>query len=348
MKRATFPATLRQVFGLALVLQFLPTIMFAASTFPDFSQLPSQPGAPDPLVRLNGERVATKKEWFGQRRPELKALFQHYMYGVMPPAPEHVSFKVERVDKNFFGGKATKKEVTISFDGAGGAPGIHLLLVIPHAHPKDPSSRAGFPVFVGPNFYGNHLLVTDTNVALPTSWMPAECPGCVDHHATDAGRGSQVDVWAIEQSIDRGYAVATFYYGDVEPDYANAPDGLRAHLARGSTPDQVNDTGAIAAWAWGISRAVDYLVTDKEIDARRIAVVGHSRNGKAAGLSRRRSMSGLRWQSRCKQAAAGPRPAAEKSANRCRPSTTVFRIGSLLSSRNSMSSRTASPSTRTA
>ncbi len=207
------------------------------------------------------------------------------MYGVMPPAPAHESFSVERVDKHFFGGKATKKEITITFDPADGAPGIHLLLVIPHVHPNDPSSRAGFPVFVGPNFCGNHLLVADPSVALPTAWMPADCPGCVNHHATEAGRGSQAEVWAIEQSIDRGYAVATFYYGDVEPDHANAPDGLRAWLRHGAAQSEPKDTGAVAAWAWAISRAIDYLVTDQEIDARRIAATGHSRNGKAAALA---------------------------------------------------------------
>jgi hypothetical protein len=84
-----------------------------------------------------------------------------------------------------------------------------------------------------------------------------------------------VDTWAIEQSIDRGYAVATFYNGDVEADRPDATGGVRAAF-------RDYDWGAIAAWAWGASRAVDYLVSDPDIDPNRIAVVGHSRNGKAA------------------------------------------------------------------
>ena len=112
--------------------------------------------------------------------------------------------------------------------------------------------------------------------------MPKGCPGVTNNHATDAGRGAQVDVWAIEQSIDRGYAVATFYHGDVEPDRPDASEGIRSWYAKGR---KAYDWGTIAAWAWGVSRAVDYLVTDKSVDPDQIAVVGHSRNGKAALLA---------------------------------------------------------------
>src|SRR5262245_29753864 len=69
-----------------------------AENFPEVSQLPSQPQLPDPLVMFNGERVTSKKQWVNKRRPELKALFQHYMYGAMPPAPAKIKSTVERVD----------------------------------------------------------------------------------------------------------------------------------------------------------------------------------------------------------------------------------------------------------
>ncbi len=223
---------------------------------------------------FDGTPVTTKKMWVDKRRPELKTLFQHYMYGTMPPSPK-MKFTVERVDKNFFGGKATKKEVTIAF-GPTNEPRIHLLLVVPNER-KRPA-----PTFVGLNFCGNHMLVTDTTVALPAGWMPKNCAGCTNNAATDAGRGTQVDVWALEQSIDRGYAVATFYNGDLEPDQPDSPTGVRRFYTEAG---QNYDWGAIAAWAWGLSRAVDYLVTDKDIDAKHLAVVGHSRNGKSAMLA---------------------------------------------------------------
>ena len=112
------------------------------------------------------------------------------------------------------------------------------------------------------------------------------CPGCKDQRATDAGRGSRIDVWAIENTIDRGYAVATFYNGDIDPDRPDFTDGIHPHYFKeGRTKPGPHDWGTIAAWAWGLHRAVDYLVTDKEIDDRRIAVIGHSRNGKTALLA---------------------------------------------------------------
>ena len=182
------------------------------------------------------------------------------------------------MDAKAFDGKATLKEVTISF-GPPDTPKIHLLLVVPNAR-KSPA-----PVFVGMNFHGNHTLVNDPAVRLPTVWMPTRPPASKDNRATDAGRGTQIDVWALEQSIDRGYAVATFYCGDVDPDRPDVREGIQPHLRKTGEEAGPHDWGTIAAWAWGISRAVDYLRTDKDMDKDQIAVVGHSRLGKAAILA---------------------------------------------------------------
>jgi len=154
----------------------------AGRSLPDVSQLVSQPGLPDPLVLLNGERVTTTKQWLKNRRPELKALFEHYMYGAMPPAPAGMHFSVERVDRSLFDGKATIKEITITL-GTNSAPQIHVLLVVPNQRTKPA------PVFVGLNFCGNHTVLTDPTVPLPTVWMPNNCPGAQNNRATDLGRG---------------------------------------------------------------------------------------------------------------------------------------------------------------
>jgi hypothetical protein len=242
----------------------------AAETFPEVSKLPAHPALPDPLVMWSGERVVSKQQWMEQRRPELKALFEHYMYGRRPPAPE-VEASLDRVDTKAFGGKATMKVVTLSL-GPDTSARMSLLLVVPN-------ERTGpAPAFVGPNFCGNHTVLGNPAIPLPSGWVPSFCAGSKTNKATEAARGTQINTWAIEQTIDRGYAVATFYNGDVEPDRPGAPEGVRAHYAG-------FDWGAIAAWAWGVSRAVDYLVKDKDIDPARIAVVGHSRNGKAALLA---------------------------------------------------------------
>jgi hypothetical protein len=257
-----------------VILCALATAVLAAGPFPPVGELPSRPELPDPLVSFGGKRVTTAAEWEKERRPELKELFRHYMYGHAPPAPE-VHATVERQRPDLFGGKATLREMALRFGPAGTRP-LHLLIVTPNHR----AQRA--PVFVGPNFCGNHALVDDPGVRVPEGWMYPSYPGVVENHATEAGRGMQKDVWNIEQSVDRGYGVATFYNGDVEPDRPNAPDGVIASYRRAG---ETYDWGAVAAWAWGISRAVDYLLTDPAIDGKRIAAVGHSRNGKAAMLA---------------------------------------------------------------
>ncbi len=223
---------------------------------------------------FNGTPIATREQWFEQRRPELKSLLQHYMYGWFPP-PMEVSGRVTYHDGNFFDGKATLKLVDLKF-GPAEMRKIHVLMVVPNNH-SGPS-----PVFLGLNFNGNHTVVTDTNVPLADSWMPGGPPKVVNHRATDAGRGTETHVWELEQSIDRGYAVALFYCGDVESDTTNAQGGVREII---HTPPAPDDWGTIAAWAWGMQRAVDYIAKDPDIDPHRIALVGHSRLGKTSILA---------------------------------------------------------------
>ncbi len=245
-----------------------------APSFPPAAQLPANPDAPDPLVMLNGKPVATRSQWLKRRRPELKALFQHYMYGWFAP-PMKVRGTVTYRDTNFFGGKATLKLVSLRF-GPAQAPEIHLMMVVPNQR------RGRAPVFLGMNFSGNHTLVEDTHVPLTTSWMPGRSAYVINHHAVEAGRGTETHVFELEQSIDRGYAVATYFCGDVEPDTTNAEGGVRESIR---VPRAADDWGTIAAWAWGLQRGVDYLERDGDIDPHRIAVVGHSRLGKASLLA---------------------------------------------------------------
>ena len=254
----------------------------AAAPFPDAASLPAQPTLPDPLMMLDGRPVTTARQWFEERRPELKAFFQYYMYGSIPSKPARVEFKVQATHGDFLGGKATVKLVTISF-GDAKAPRIDLMLVRPNAR------KQRWPAFLGMDFCGNHALADDPRIPLARGWLYSSCRGCVDGHATEAGRGSQAADWAVEQTIERGYALAAFCSSDVDSDRAEVSDGIYAWLAQlapgGATQFQPHDRGTIAAWAWGFHRAVDYLVTDPDIDPKRIAVVGHSRNGKTALLA---------------------------------------------------------------
>jgi len=248
-------------------------------TFPSAAELPAQAGLPDPLRTQAGRPVTSVRQWSQERKPELQALFAHYMYGTIPPKPAHMQIRILGEYSDFLGGEATLKLIRLE-TGPENAPQIDLMVVLP----KAPAGRV--PVFLAMNFCGNHTLTKDARVPLPRSWMGNLCPGCVDHHATEAARGTQATNWPLAEIIRRGYGLATFYSGDIDSDRAEASEGIYAWLSGGAAANNnPTNRGTIAAWAWGFHRGVDYLVTDAAIDAQRIAAVGHSRNGKATLLA---------------------------------------------------------------
>jgi hypothetical protein len=226
---------------------------------------------------LNGRRVASREQWERERRPELKALFQRYMYGRIPKAM-HLEVKTLGVHRDFLDGKATLK--LISLDAGRGGPVIDLILVVPNNRPGP------VPVFLAMNFCGNHALTADPRVPLTRGWLYSSCKGCSNNVATGAARGGQAQDWPLARLVERGYALASFCTSDIDSDRKEVSDGIYAWLA-GGDPAKNNPTnrGSIAAWAWGFHRCVDYLVTDQDVDARHIAAVGHSRNGKTALLA---------------------------------------------------------------
>jgi (4-O-methyl)-D-glucuronate---lignin esterase len=246
--------------------------------FPPPDQLKPHRGLPDPLVFFDGRNVETKDQWEKERRPELKKLFQHYMYGKLPPVPVRTTTKTIS-SKDCLDGKATLRQVAISFDEPKLQHGIRLLLITPK-NAKSPS-----PVFIGMNFCGNHAVLDDPSIEIPSSWVYKSCVGVENDHATEKGRGSQKDVWNADLIIERGYALATFYSGDIDPDTSDFADGLNAEQYDLSKPLPGDAAGTIACWAWGYHRVVDYVLTDKNLDAERIIVVGHSRNGKTSLLA---------------------------------------------------------------
>ncbi|MBI3417429.1 MAG: acetylxylan esterase [Verrucomicrobia bacterium] len=247
--------------------------------FADAAALTPQPNFPDPLVMLDGHRVKSRAQWERERRPELKALFQHYMYGALPPRPSHVTAKLIAEHRDFLGGKATLRLLTLE-TGSAGAPRIDLMLVVPNQH------RGPVPVFLTMNFCGNHALTADTRVPLTRGWLYDSCKGCTNNAATEAARGGQAQDWPLARIVERGYALASFCSSDVDSDRKDVSDGIYAWLANGDeAKNSPANRGSIAAWAWGYHRCVDYLVTELALDSRRIAAVGHSRNGKTALLA---------------------------------------------------------------
>ena len=251
-------------------------LITGTKVFPEPDALPAHAALPDPLTTFLGQPVQTRADWEKLRAPELRALFQHYMYGQRPPVARPVEGKIIREDKAALGGRATLREVLVE---CGLERPVHLLVVIPNGRTKTVAC------FLGMNFNGNYALLDDPLVQ-PPAWVPQSFPGVPPHTAADAGRGKEKDVWALDQAIDRGYAVATFFSGDVLPDdKETAPELLKKWVQENKDPAGGDSTATIMLWAWGFSRMLDYVQTVPEIDPKRVAAVGHSRNGKTTLLA---------------------------------------------------------------
>jgi hypothetical protein len=234
---------------------------------------------PDPLVCQDGTPVEDATTWKTRRRPEILALFEEHVYGRAPGKPERLTFDVLSQSQGALEGKAVRKEVRITVGQGDKTLPIDLLLYLPAGAAKP------VPTFLMLNFYGNHSITTESDVTLSTAWMRKRSGGeVVDNLATEKSRGMSSSRWAIDQILARGYGLATVYYGDIDPDFDDGfQNGIHPLFYKEEQTKPAPDQwGSIAAWAWGLSRAMDYLETDDGVDARRVAVMGHSRLGKTA------------------------------------------------------------------
>lgn len=261
-----------------LIAMNLPTAQ--AEEFPAFDQLKPSSQLPTLLVDDSGAPITTADAW-NKKRESLKAQFQHWMYGKLPPVPAKVKYETLFTDEKALGGKATLREIRISFVEPALTKRQHVLIVTPNGVEKP-------GIFIGMNFCGNHTVLPDAKIALPEGWVGKSCEGVVNERATDAGRGAQTEVWNAELIVSRGYALATFFSGDIDADTPDMSDGIGpAYYKPGQTTAAGDDAGTIALWAWGFHRVADLVTSELKdsIDTSKIASVGHSRNGKTALLA---------------------------------------------------------------
>jgi len=238
---------------------------------PGPAALPAMAELPDPLLMLDGmTRVQGSDDWTLRRRPELKRLFRHYVYGFSPDALPIRHHEVV-VDDHAFDGAATISEVEIVV-GEDNPATISLLLVTPN-------DREGpLPVILQLNKCGNQSVTDNSFVTISNSWAsPIACNGPNDNRAHRAGR------FQLEYVVKRGYAVATFHESDIDPDKPDFTDGVHALFSVGVEPDI--KWGTIAAWSWGLSRVIDYFYESSVINTDRIVLFGHSRRGKTSLLT---------------------------------------------------------------
>jgi hypothetical protein len=231
---------------------------------------------PDVLKMHNGKTVTSRKEWQQVQRPYIYHLYEEYQFGRYPAKKINSRFRVLETDNKALDGIATRKQVRIYLHPADTSVYMDVLLYIPNKI-KSPA-----PVFAGYNFSGNHTITTDKNVLLSNRWVYWKSKGAVNNRATEASRGADTASWQLHTILEKGFALATAYYGDIEPDTAiGYTTGIRTTL-KDVLNIQPNEWSAMGAWAWGLSRIADYLQKDKDIDNRKIALIGHSRLGKAA------------------------------------------------------------------
>jgi hypothetical protein len=207
---------------------------------------------PDPLVMANGARVADAAAWRTRRRPEILKMYATEIYGRIPANTPKMTWEVTETDAAAKGGSATMRRVVGRIGTAADAPRVNMMVYTP-AQAKGP-----VPLILIVNFGGGPPVAGRPQMAFSDPPVAAEILG-------------------------RGWGYAMVGYQDIQPDRLNTfNEGVIGVTSRGGPLPAADEWGAISAWSWGVSRIIDYFETDKSIDAKKIAVQGHSRIGKTA------------------------------------------------------------------
>jgi hypothetical protein len=232
---------------------------------------------PDALTKFSGGKVKNAKTWFKKQRPDILKLFANEVYGIVPGEQKITSIKEWETSSKALGGIAIRKQLSLYFSKNDRLLEVNVLMYLPKTNSK-------VPVFLALNFSGNHTVYTDPDIRLTESWVENNpSVGIINNVVTEQSRASASDRWPVEQIIKAGYGLVTVYYGDIDPDKNDFFDGIQPFFYQpNQTKPRIMEWGSVAAWAWGLSRVMDYLETDPMVDAGKIALLGHSRLGKAA------------------------------------------------------------------
>ncbi len=214
---------------------------------------------PPLLVTAEGKPVTTAEQWRNVRRPQILSLFSNLVYGCVPQpqSPVAMEFEVKKSDPRFMGGKATRKDVQIRFHNDKGKAEMLLLVFVPNNATKP------VPAFMMHSF-------NDTKSR--------------DFEAHPEQKDRLRNGWPLGEFFDRGYAFAVVYQQDlVAHNEVGFLSGIHPlFYPKGQSFPKANEWGVLSAMAWGASRAMDYLESDGDIDHTHVAVLGHSKCGKAA------------------------------------------------------------------
>jgi len=214
---------------------------------------------PQLLVTAEGKKITTSEEWRNIRRPQILSLFSNLVYGCVPEpeSPIKTVFKVQKTDSKFMDGKATRKDVHIRFSNDKGTAEMLVLVFVPNKASKP------VPAFMKHSFNNT---------------------GSRDFDAHPTRRDRLRNGWPLGEFFDRGYAFVAVYQQDlVGHNEVEFLKGIhRLFYRKGQSFPKANEWGVLSAVAWGAMRAMDYIETDSDVDHNRVAIMGHSKMGKAA------------------------------------------------------------------
>jgi hypothetical protein len=224
---------------------------------------------PDPLIFSDGKKVNNSRQWYKERRPQIISLFEEFEYGRLPGVPKDLKFDVFDKGTPALNGKAIRKQVTVYFTKDTSDYKMDILIYLPAGAQKP------VPVFFNVSFSPNVSVVDDPGIkaGYTRGRDGKKIP------ALSTGRFGRLDP---DMFLSQGIGFATVCYGDIEPDFAEGVKyGIRGYyLKEGQAYPSPDEWGAISAWSWGLSRAMDYFETDKQVDSKKIALFGVSRLGK--------------------------------------------------------------------
>ncbi|MEZ4826233.1 MAG: acetylxylan esterase [Bacteroidia bacterium] len=214
---------------------------------------------PDPLRLNNGKPVKNAQAWWNKRRPEIVADFEHHIYGRLPANIPSVSWKVIATKDTVAGNFPIKEKTLRGIVDNAAYPALSVEIELLVATPQNATGPV--PVVLEFGF-----------IRSPFN------PGPVQ----PLGLGASGEPTWKEQLISKGWGYAIIVPSSIQADNgAGLTSGIIGLVNHGQ-PRKPDDWGSLRAWAWGASRALDYFETDRDIDARRIAIEGLSRYGKAA------------------------------------------------------------------
>ncbi len=230
---------------------------------------------PNLLIAENGDNILTSLEWEEERRPEILNMVKNLMYGTSPEAPGKLKFIKFDEDSTALKNTAIRKQIAIYLPGKTDYHLLDLLVYLPK------NIKTPVPVFLGLNFEGNHSVNLDSAIRLSDKWVWIGAGGSKRNHPTNQSRGAVSSRWPIDLILKNGFGLATIYAGDLDPDYFDDfENGIHALYPK--LQDRDDNFSTMSAWAWGLSRCMDYFETESDIDQDKVAVVGFSRMGKAA------------------------------------------------------------------